>query len=252
MFADDLLLLSGQDIPFPEAQITIHPPTLKEIGLINERNFFIGIDMLNFSKNKLSDLDKSRLEDVDDFEIFMSILGQGINDPEMEERINAALFVLSLIFPDYQIAFQENAIVLQKDGDIPKTINVINFKEFKQLIVEIFCLNKENANTEYNPGGPKAKELAEKFKKRREKLAKQKGQDTERIAIYSRYASILAVALRLPLDQVLQYTVYQINDQMERYELFTSWEFFNQARMAGATGMDEPENWMKDLKEKKK
>ena len=39
---------------------------------------------------------------------------------------------------------------------------------------------------------------------------------------------------------------------MERYELFTSWEFFNKARMAGATGMDEPENWMKDLKEKKK
>ena len=159
MFADDLLLLSGQDIPFPEAQITIHPPTLKEIGLINERNFFIGIDMLNFSKNKLSDLDKSRLEDVDDFEIFMSILGQGINDPEMEERINAVLFVLSLIFPDYQIAFQENAIVLQKDGDIPKTINAINFKEFKQLIVEIFCLNKENANTEYPKGRIKLCEL---------------------------------------------------------------------------------------------
>lgn len=31
---DELLLLSGNDIPFIEAQITIHQPTLKEIAYI--------------------------------------------------------------------------------------------------------------------------------------------------------------------------------------------------------------------------
>jgi len=33
---DELLLLSGNDISFPEAQLTIHQPRLKEIAYITE------------------------------------------------------------------------------------------------------------------------------------------------------------------------------------------------------------------------
>jgi len=47
---NDLLLLSGNDIPFVEAQISIHQPTLKEISFIGEDIFFIGCEFLNFSK----------------------------------------------------------------------------------------------------------------------------------------------------------------------------------------------------------
>jgi len=39
---NQLLLLSRNDIPFPEARVTIHQPTLKEIGFIGEDTFFIG------------------------------------------------------------------------------------------------------------------------------------------------------------------------------------------------------------------
>ena len=39
---DDLTLLSGIDIPFEEAHLIIHQPTLKEISIIRENNFFIG------------------------------------------------------------------------------------------------------------------------------------------------------------------------------------------------------------------
>jgi hypothetical protein len=70
----ELLLLSGNDIPFQEAQVTIHQPTLKEIAYIGEEAFFIGCELLNFSKDILSDEDKTNLEDKTNFEVFMSIM----------------------------------------------------------------------------------------------------------------------------------------------------------------------------------
>jgi len=33
---DELLLLSGNDLPFPEARLTVHQPRLKEIAYITE------------------------------------------------------------------------------------------------------------------------------------------------------------------------------------------------------------------------
>ena len=38
---NDLLLLSGNDIPFIEAQVNIHQPSIKEIAYIGEESFFI-------------------------------------------------------------------------------------------------------------------------------------------------------------------------------------------------------------------
>ena len=55
---NDLLLLSGNDIPFIPAQITIHQPTIKEIAYLGEDTFFTGVQLLNFSKNILSEEDK--------------------------------------------------------------------------------------------------------------------------------------------------------------------------------------------------
>ena len=50
---NELLLLSGNDIPFEEAKISIHQPTIKEIAYIGEENFFTGCEFLRFSKDNL-------------------------------------------------------------------------------------------------------------------------------------------------------------------------------------------------------
>ena len=71
---NDLMLLSGIDIPFPQAQIVIHQPTIKEIGLIGEESFYSGCGALNFSKNSLSSEDRIALKDFTDFEILMSMI----------------------------------------------------------------------------------------------------------------------------------------------------------------------------------
>ena len=55
---NELLLLSGNDIPFPEARVTVHQPTIREIAYIGEESFYTGCEFLRFSKDKLSDEDK--------------------------------------------------------------------------------------------------------------------------------------------------------------------------------------------------
>ena len=41
-----LALMTGVDIPIPECQITLHQPTIKEISMIGEEDFFIGVQCL--------------------------------------------------------------------------------------------------------------------------------------------------------------------------------------------------------------
>ena len=96
---NDLLLLSGNDIPFPEAQLIIHQPTIKDIGYIGEEAFFAGCEFLRFSKDKLSQEDRSRLENITNFEIIMSIIRE--KNPVVQRNKTCMLMVLSLLFPTY-------------------------------------------------------------------------------------------------------------------------------------------------------
>ena len=112
---NDLLLLSGNDIPFPEAQITIHVPTVKEIGLIGEESFYGGCGVLNFSKDNLTEEDRINLANVDDFEILMMIMDN--TNPEMRKTRIDMLRVLTLMFPEYQIELTRKSINLKKDDE---------------------------------------------------------------------------------------------------------------------------------------
>ena len=89
---NELLLLSGNDIPFPQAQLIIHVPTLKEIGYIGEENFHMGCHFILFDKNNLSEEDKVNLENMSNFDIFMSVMS---SREKTSHKINA-LSVLSL------------------------------------------------------------------------------------------------------------------------------------------------------------
>lgn len=248
----DLLLLSGNDIPFPEARVTIHQPTLKEIAFIGEEAFFIGCGFLDFSKNLLGEQDKVRLSNYSDFDIFMSIL---INKTQDTKRsIECAYLVLTLIFPLYELSVRDNTIILKKDTE-EFSINRNNFTQFKEIISAMFNLTLGSQSSDkYNPEGDMAKRIAEKFKQRHEKLNKlaQKANADKRIAILSRYASILAVGLQKDLNDVMQYTVYQLYDEFQRFQLKVQWDAYLQAKMAGATDLEEVDNWMIDLQDQGK
>ena len=248
----ELLLLSGNDIPFPGARVNIHQPTLKEIALIGEDQFFIGCGFLNFSKDLLADSDKVRLSNYNDFDIFMSIIRQ--NSKDTKRSIEAAFLVLTLIFPLYQIFVRDNVIVLQKEQE-EYSIDKNNFNEFKKIIVAMFNLNiGGDVKEEYNPAGDMANRIAEKFKKRHEQLMKIANEQnkTKQISILSRYASILAIGLQLSLNEIMQWTVSQLYNEFQRFQMKMQWDAYIQAKMAGAKDLEEVDNWMIDFHDQEK
>lgn len=240
---NDLLLLSGIDIPFQQAQISIHQPTIKEISFIGEEAFFIGCELLNFSKDILVTEDKTNLEDRTNFEVFMSIM----RDKSLTAQKGkvSALMVLTLMFPGYEIHIQKDCISLVKENNI-HNINNQNFEDFKRIVVAMFCLKERNIEPEYNPSGEKAKELAEKMKKGRQKAAVAKG-ETQKVNLLSRYISILSVGENKSFNTLLDYTVYQLFDEFNRFELKQKYDIYVQAKMAGAKDLEEVDNWMKDI-----
>lgn len=249
----DLLLLSGNDIPFPEAQLNIHQPTLKEIAFIGEEAFFVGCGFLDFSKNLLSEQDKVRLSNYNDFDIFMSIMTN--KNKEVARSVECAILVLTLIFPLYDIEVRTDAIVLKRENQ-EHFINKKNFQAFKEKLIAMFnlTLGKDSVE-EYNPTGTMAKRIADKFKKRHEqllKLAKKQAGDGKQVSILSRYASILAVGTQKDFNDLMQYTVCQLYDEFQRFQLKVQWDAYIQAKMAGAKDLEEVDNWMIDLRDQGK
>ena len=238
---DELLLLSGNDIPFYKAQISIHQPQLKEIGYIGEENFHIGSHFLIFSKDNLPSEDKVNLEDQSDFDIFMSIM----NSREQAKHKVDAMMVLALLFPKARIQVEKDKILLQLD-EYSSSINKDNYDEFKSIINEIFCLNSSESDS-FNPADDIAKKIAEKIKKGQQKRQKKKEGEVGKLSIYSQYVSVLSVGLKKDMNELLKYTVYQIRDEYKRFTLKQDFDIYLKAKLAGAKDLEEVENWMENI-----
>ena len=139
---DDLLLLSGNDIPFLEAQLTIHQPRLKEIAYITEQRFWSGCELLKFNKEILPEQDKIGLLNRSNFNIIMTMI-QEKNIGSRQAKINV-LSVLTLLFPTSKILLGKQTIQIQnhQTGEV-KEINEKNFENFKQILISMFCLNEK-------------------------------------------------------------------------------------------------------------
>lgn len=240
---NDLLLLSGNDIPFIPAQITIHQPTIREIAYIGEESFFTGCQLLNFSKNILSEEDKMNLEEATNFDILIAILRE--QNAVMQKNRNCVNMVLALIFPGYEIFFKRDCIQIKKENEEHKIDNS-NYEEFKSIIGSIFSFgDSKSSNQDFNPSGELAKRISEKLKKRHQKLAENK--PAQKIDILSRYISILSVGEQKDMNLLLNYTTYQLFDEFKRYELKMGHDIYVQAKMAGAKDLKEVEDWMQDI-----
>lgn len=205
------------------------------------------------SKEKIESQDKIHLDNLQDFEILMTI----IRDKSIEaKQIKICLqLVLALLFPNYQINFLPSSLLLlnnNKENQQKILIDKHNFNLFKTLIRQIFCLDVffgEEVSTKYNPGGPQAKALVQKFQKRQKKLAKlKKGKkQNESFSLFTQYVSILAVGEQKGINVLLQYTVYQLMNEFKRFRLKEDFDLYIKAKLAGAQDLQEVENWMGDI-----
>ncbi len=234
-----LLLLSGQDIPFRTARVSVHQPKIKEIAYVGEENFHIGVRFLLFDKDELLDMDKSDLDKYDNFDIFMSIM----NSKESAKHRADAMMVLTLMFPDIKFKIDKDKILLQLEN-FESSINKLNFADFQDIVRQMFCLNDMEGTEQYNPADGLARKIANKIKKAQQKRAIAHGEGTKEINILSRYVSILSVGLQKDINELMDYTLPQLMEEFKRYQNKINYDLTIQAKLAGATGLEEVDNWM--------
>ena len=248
MSLDSLTLLGKNDIPFIQAEVTLHQPTCKEIGYIGEEDFFTGCQALTFSKERLVLEDKVDLSSVTNFDILMTMIRD--KSTQSQKNILCMKMVLSLLLPDYQIMMSPAAVGFIKDEQVHQLTSA-NYDAFQEIIRQIFCLKKifgQSAVQDYNPANAAAQALVDKFKERQRKLQeiKQKQGKGQNISIISRRISILAVGEHKDINTLTNYTVYQLFDEFDTYQRKLAYDMYVQAKMAGAKDIEDVKNWMED------
>ena len=235
-----LALMAGTDIPVPECQLIVHQPTITEISFVGEENFFVGVQTLCLNKTMFIQ-DESVLEQVNNFQIFMTV----INDKSTADKKEAVKQVLKLILPKYQVMMTPKSIVVNEEG-ASHMIDEDNFEAFQEALKLIFCAKTGPMNQQaFNPANAKAKEIADKLMRGRQRVAQQKGELN--VSVFSQYLSILTIGLHIPITELLKTTMFQLYDLMERYTLYIDWDIDIRSRLAGGKPENQPENWMKNI-----
>lgn len=242
MFDYRLGLATGIDLPIPELQICIHQPTVREISLMGETAFLTGIQLLSINKSMYSG-DNILLNDVSNFQIFIQIMMEKQVEAEKKQAVKD---VLTLLFPNCKVNFTPRSMLLNF-GEVNVIIDEGNFEILQNLLQMMFCLNKTDQQT-FNPGNDKAKEIANKLMKARQKVAAQKEKEGGGGSMFGQYLSILTVGIdSMSLKDCMDLTMYQLYDLVERFTLYINWDIDIRGRMAGAKNDKPIDNWMKNI-----
>ena len=236
-----LTLMCGTDYPVPECQIIIHQPRIKEIALIGEQDFFSGIQCLCLNKSMFVK-DESLLSNTNNFQIFMTIM----SEKETVEKKLAVQQVCTLLFPKYKVMFTPRSMVISGEGNTIQ-IDENNFEYLQKALSDICCMKTGPMDQQaFNPSDTKAREIAEKLMRGRQRVAAQKGQSNT--SIFTQYLSILTVGIgSMSLQDMMDLTMFQLYDLVERYMLYVNWDIDIQCRLAGGKPDNQPDNWMKNI-----
>lgn len=249
---DSLTLISGIDVPIPEIGVNIHQPTIREIAYIGEKSFYEAAQTIIIQKedfiNGLENItqeDKTALSQMSNFEIFLKLVEA---NPLSSTKVQ---MLLSLLFPDFNSSIEERFIFLVNPKEQKNIlINDSNFEILQEVITTILCLQSGNTKEEFNPQGDRAREIAEKIKRGRERAARLKGEKRQQSSFLSKYISGLGIGTNtLNIHNVLDLTLYQLLNQLERYGLYTQYNISIQAKMAGAKDVEDVD-WLKDIENK--
>lgn len=243
MFDYRLALATGIDLPIPELQTVVHPPSILEISYLGETDFLTGVQLLCLNKSMYSGENMGLLDNVTNFQIFIQIMNEKQVEPEKK---NAVRQVLSLLFPQFKINFTPRSILLNFE-ETNVIIDEENFETFQNLLQQMFCLSKTDQAT-FNPGNAKAKEIANKLMKARKKVAELKEKEQGNGSMFGQYLSILTIGIgSMSLKDVMNLTMYQLYDLVERYTLYLNWDLDIRGQMAGAKNDKPVDNWMKNI-----
>ena len=116
----------------------------------------------------------------------------------------------------------------------------------KETYKQIFCLDFSSVvSNNYNPANDRAKKIADKLNKRKEKLSKNNNKSENNI--FSNIISILVIGSKsLSISECLNMTVYQIYNILKRFNLYNEYDLQIKALMQGAKDV-ELVDWTKQI-----
>lgn len=237
-----LALITGVDIPIPECQIVMHQPSIKEIAMIGETTFFTGVQTLTLNSSMFVQ-DKDVLGDINNFQIFMTVM----QEKETIDKKDAVKQLLLITFPKYNVMISPRSLIFKVvDGTETFTVDENNFDSLQEVMRLVFCSKEGPMDQQaFNPANAKAKEIAEKLMRGRQRVAELNGSANS--SIFSQYLSSLSIGIHISILELENYTMFQLFDSLERYSLYTNWDIDIRSRLAGAKPEGKPENWMKNI-----
>ena len=238
------LYLSGQDVPVQECNIVIHQPTIKQIVMFKETTFISAVQLFSNVDDNITKIREANpsAEQFTDFQLLMALINQ--ND-KIKQNIND---FFELVFPSYVIEIKDNDICFYKNERKIGIINLYNYKIFCDTVENLFGLPLDKKK--YNPANKKAEELAKKFKKRAEILAKKKGKDNDSPSLFGSYISILSIGMNININILFNYTPFQLYDTFNRYWKKVQSDFYQKVSttpMMDVSKMEEPDSWTDSL-----
>lgn len=236
-----LALMCGTDIPVPECQLILRQPKIKDIAFLGENTFFSGVQCLCINKSMFIK-DETLLANTTNFQILMTIM----SEKEAAEKKSAVIQTLLLFLPDMKVTFTPRSILLTGEQETV-LIDENNFEYLQAAISSICCLRSGPMDQHsFNPANEQARKIAEKLMRGRQIASAQKGENNA--STFGQYISILTVGLNsMSLQDVVNLTMYQLYDLIERYMLYISWDMDIRSRLAGGKPETKPDNWMKNI-----
>ncbi len=197
----DLRLKMLANVPILLDGISIYPVSVRQIAEFGYMEYNQALKILCIGKQDLKSLIN---EEISPFEFLqMSMLF----DPKIEEQLRRLILLIcknKAVFSEEKQGFIIGEGVLHKD----------NFDEFVNIIRIANCLDVGNITE--NPSNEKAKILLEKRRNIRNKIRRNNRSGSDDGLNLHDLVSIVSTGLRLPINEVLEYSVYQLSDALKR------------------------------------
>lgn len=257
MSIDKLTLMAGANIPVLELRVNMHQPTIREIAVLGEEKFYVSVGLFSINAKNVAkaltlnleetdieriELVRKSIESLSDFELLLQVLN------EEQDALRSFEMILQLVLPDYIFSVEERFILGFNRTDTKETITITeeNYPFLKDTLYEMFCLGIVKAE-EFNTQDDRARAIAAKIKKARERVRIAKGENLEKTYVLANYISSLGIGSNaLNIINAVDLTVYQLFNQMERFGLYVQNDYAVRAAMTGAKGV-EMIDWLKNI-----
>lgn len=251
--------MTGGEILLEDPLVKIQQPTIKQIALKGESEFFRSMNIFYIRPepliefiNQLETLGEDEKEIIlatitayDNLLFLMQASTAGGADEYKVVELTQSAF--DLLIPGYRFNFDpqkhEMSLTSLKDSH-SIVVDGELFMKIKSVARQIFLLDKFFEGSEKKEElSPAARKIADKIAESERKIREINGEKEEG----SYFARILSImGMHGDLDYLSNLTIYQLHNQFERFNLFTNHNTNMRASLAGATNV-ELVDWYKKI-----